>query len=104
VKYVADPIRTFEIEGTDIKGVELSNLRHVLSAHQSNHPGSHYELVADVKCQMETIGKIKAAFKDAGAKLEHYWVPVSDIHFEEQRDAELSPKYDGKVDLLRDQK
>jgi len=96
INYAAEPFRTFEIVGTDIKGIELKELREAISRHQKQHPGVAYELLAEVKCTPEQSNLIVAEIKGTGVTLRHYWAPVSCV------DLKSTPgKYGrGHVDIL----
>jgi len=77
IKYSLKPFRTFEIVGTKIKRVKLEKLTAVLKKYKANNPKKKYQLIAEVKSVPETVKRIKKAIKDAGIKLNHYWVPTS---------------------------
>jgi len=77
IKYCSEPMRTFEIVGTNIKGVELEQLTDVLKKYKSKNANTEYELFAEVKCVPEEEQAIRKSIKDAGIKLKHYWAPVS---------------------------
>ena len=77
IKYALEPLRTFEIVGTNIKGVKLAGLPAVLKQHKQRHPGLTYEIYAEVKCVPETSDEIISAIRSTGVSLKHYWAPVS---------------------------
>ncbi len=74
VKYDPQSSCTFEIVGTDIKGVSLDALPRALRRHKAGHPNAHYEvLVVDHKCSDEREEAIIAAAKASGIELKHLW-------------------------------
>ena len=75
IKYTMD--RTFEIAGTDIKGIKVKRLTEILKEYKKNNPNDEYELVAEIKSTSETTEDIMQAIKKAGIHLKHFWVPVS---------------------------
>ena len=97
IKYRVDG--TFEIAGTDIKGITLDNLSQELTRHQEQHAGATYELYAENKCHPELSDKIIATIRESGVTLKHYWAPYNDA------DPQGSPgKYGvGQVDILEQQ-
>jgi len=77
IKYCLVPLRTFEIVGTDIKGVEQKELTEVLKKYKSENPDAQYELLAEVKSIIEIVEEIKKDIEAAGIQLKHYWIPTS---------------------------
>ena len=49
IRMVLEPMGTFEIDGTDVKGVALEDLAKALAAHGRDHPGAEYEVYSEVK-------------------------------------------------------
>lgn len=96
IKYVLTPFRTFEIPGTDMKGISLEALSEAIAKYHKDHPGSTYEVFAEVKCLPETSDEIIRAIRRAGVILEHYWAPVSFVDI-----SRPAGKYGhGHIDLL----
>jgi len=78
IRYCLQPFSTFEIVGTDVKGVEkLTGLTEALRKHKQQHPQTRYEVLAEVKSTPEGERAIVAAVVDAGISLEHYWAAHS---------------------------
>jgi hypothetical protein len=95
VRFVLDPFRTFQISGTDSKGLDLTELKVALMKHQQGSPGAAYEVLSEVHNSPEAEKEIIGVIKAAGVNLMHYWTPV--IIF----DRNAPPgKYPGHVDLL----
>ncbi|MBN2579447.1 MAG: prolyl oligopeptidase family serine peptidase [Pirellulales bacterium] len=96
IKYALKPFRTFEIVGTEIKGIKMEALPEAIRRHQKQHPGVVYELYAEVKCVPETSDEIISKIRSAGVTLKHYWAPVSDVDLQS-----VPGKYGyGHVDIL----
>lgn len=97
IRYVFEPFRTFEIAGTDVKGITLEELPRAVWEHQRKYPGARYEVYAHVKCVPAQSDQIIKAIRATGVTLEHYWVPISTV------DDQVPPgKYGpGFVDILR---
>jgi hypothetical protein len=80
IKYCLEPPNTFEIVGTDIKGIKkLSGLTKALRKHRALNPSAKYELVSEVKCPPDGAKAFIKAITDAGIKLEHFWAARSAI-------------------------
>lgn len=77
IKYCLEPMRTFEVVGTDIKALPLDRLTETLKTYKAENPEAEYELLAEVKCMPEQEHAIRKAIRDAGITLKHYWAPVS---------------------------
>ena len=78
IKYCLEPFRTFEIVGTDVKGVKkLRDLTKALRTYREQNPGAKYEILAEVKSVPEEELKIVKAISKAGITLEHYWAATS---------------------------
>jgi hypothetical protein len=98
IKYCQKPFRTFEVVGTDIKGIEkLEDLTAALSKYSRSHPGARYELLAKLKNLPEREQAIIKAVTNAGIRLEHYWAPVS---MAPPPGAQIGPYGGGYVDIL----
>ena len=95
VRYVLVPFRTFQISGTNTKGLKINELKDALVKHYQIHPDANYELFAEVKNTPKAYEDIINAFNAAGVNLLHFWAPVSDFY----PDLKQS-KYDGHVDIL----
>jgi hypothetical protein len=92
IKYCSEPMRTFEIVRTNIKGVKLEQLTDVLKKYKSENPNTEYELYAEVKCVPEEEQAIKKAIRDAEIKLKHYWAPVS-IKTDKSKESPYGPGF-----------
>ena len=68
---------TFEIVGTDKTGLTLNELAVALRQRARDHPEQKYEVLAEFKCVPEESDKVIKTIRDTGAKLKHYWAPVS---------------------------
>lgn len=97
IRYVLKPFSTFEIAGTDVKGITLDELPRAVWEHQRKYPGARYEVYAQVKCVPAQSDQIIKAIRATGVALKHYWAPVSTV------DDQVPPgKYGpGFVDILR---
>ena len=93
----SETVGTFEIVGTDVKGITLGDLSQELIKHQGQHSGATYEVYAKSKCHPELSDKIIATIRGSGVTLEHCWVPQNDV------DSQGFPgKYGvGYVDILK---
>ncbi len=97
IKHCQEPFRTFEIVGTDVKGLKkLSDLTIALRKHKEQNPGARYEILAEVKSVAEDDEKTVKAVAKAGITLEHYWAAHSDPLL----DGPISPHGVGFVDLI----
>jgi hypothetical protein len=95
VRFVLDPYRTFQITGTDFKGLDLAELKAALIKHQQTYPGVAYEVFSEVHNTPAAEKEIIDVFNAAGVKLMHYWTPG--LVF----DRNAPPgKYPGHVDSL----
>jgi hypothetical protein len=99
LKYSLNPFRTFEIVGTDIKGIELVNLTEALEKHKNKNPQAEYELLAEVKSAPETMEEIKKSIERSGIKLKHCWVPTS--IFSSDKPGPYGP---GFIDIINENK
>jgi hypothetical protein len=78
IKYCLEPFRTFEIVGTDVKGIKkLGDLTAALRKHRQAHPEAEYELLAEVKSVPEGERAIIDAVSKAGITLKYYWAAFS---------------------------
>ena len=78
IKYCLEPFRTFEIVGTDVRGVKkLRELTKALRNHKEQNPAAKYEVLAEVKSTPEGEKAIVEAILSAGITLEHYWAAHS---------------------------
>jgi hypothetical protein len=78
IQYCLEPFRTFEIVGTDVRGVkELGGLTTALRKYRELNPKARYEVLAEVKSVPEGEREIVKAIADAGIRLEHYWAATS---------------------------
>jgi hypothetical protein len=78
IKYCLEPSGTFEIVGTDVKGVKrLRELTKVLRLHKRQNPTARYEVLAEIKSTPEGERAIVEAIQSAGITLEHYWAAHS---------------------------
>ncbi len=100
IKYVLNPFRTFVIEGTDLKNINLAGLTHELSQYKATHRDDQFELYAEVKCTPEESNKIIKAIQKAGIDLKHYWAPISII----DPNTKPGPYGSGHVDILNNRK
>jgi hypothetical protein len=98
VRYVADPWRTFAINGLEQR-IPQYDLQRALTAHQHDHPNRTYELVAEMKSTPGTGNEIILIFKSAGVSLRHFWVPEADLDLREQERAPGGHR-EGLGDLL----
>jgi len=94
IKYCRVPLRTFEIVGADIKGVQQEQLTEVLKKYQKANPKARFELLAEVNSVTEIVRKIQKNIDDAGIRLKHYWVPTSTKNAD-------SPHGPGFIDILK---
>jgi len=69
IKYCSDPMYTFEVVGTNLKGFGLEQLIDVLRKFKSENPDAEYELFAEIKCVTEKEQAIKKSIRDAGITL-----------------------------------
>jgi hypothetical protein len=95
IKYSSS--RTFEIAGTNFKGIELKDLVKALKRHQTKNQGAEYELLAEVKCVAEESDKIVKTIRGSGIELKHYWAPVGVFDPNDKP----GPHGAGYVDLIR---
>lgn len=80
IKYCLDPFRTFEIVGTDVKGVtKLHDLTKALRRHKKLNPNAKYEVLAEVKSTPEAEREMVKAIAGAGIELEHFWAATSSL-------------------------
>jgi hypothetical protein len=101
IKYCAKPFRTFEVVGTDIKGVEkLEDLTAALRKYSQSHPGAQYELLAEIKNVPEREQAIIRAVTNAGIQLKHYWAARSSAPLP---GAKTGPYGGGFEDILKGQ-
>jgi len=97
IKYCSEPFCTFEIVGTDRKGIsKLSELTAALRKHKQQVPGARYEVLAEVKSTPDGEKAIVQAIHEAGIRLEHYWSAHSAL----APTAEVGPHGPGYVDHI----
>ena len=97
IKYCQKPRRTFEIVGSDVKGLKLAELPEALKKHHEANPRTAYEVYAEIKTDTKESDKIIKTIQKAGVTLKHYWAPVSNVD-----PSKPAGKYGpGHVDLLK---
>jgi len=77
IKLTFNKCRSFEIMGTDIRGIKQEQLENVLKNYVTAHPLAAYECLSNCKLRAEDIKNIEKIFESAGIKLQHFWVAVN---------------------------
>ena len=78
IRYTATPTQSYSI-GQERSGLNFDALTDELRKYHQKYPNARFEFFSEYKLVPTVEKGIRSAISGAGIKLEHFWVPVSNI-------------------------